>query len=130
MAWARRQGRRGQDRGCGAGGTRCGSEQTVRSLLVAHEVPWPSLGGGLVRLAQVVEAMASVTDLDLFVFHDQRQSKIVVPPSLDVLRSGGVAFPRTSSQLRWRVDWATHRGVPLEVVMTRADRAPRLALRA
>jgi glycosyltransferase involved in cell wall biosynthesis len=101
----------------------------VRSLLVAHEVPWPSLGGGLVRLAQVVEAVASVTDLDLFVFHDQRQSKIVVPPSLEVLRSGGVAFPRTSSQLRWRVDWATHRGVPLEVVMTRADRAPRLALR-
>jgi hypothetical protein len=39
---------------------------------VAHDVPWPPLGGALVRLAQVVEAMASVTELDLFVFHDQR----------------------------------------------------------
>jgi glycosyltransferase involved in cell wall biosynthesis len=73
--------------------------------------------------------MASVTELDLFVFHDQRQSKLVVPPSVEVLRSGGGSFPRTSSQLRWRLDWAAHRGVPLEVVMTRADRAPRLALR-
>jgi glycosyltransferase involved in cell wall biosynthesis len=96
---------------------------------VAHDVPWPPLGGALVRLAQVVEAMASVTELDLFVFHDQRQSKLVVPSSVGVARSGGGPFPRTSSQLRWRLDWAAHRGVPLEVVMTRADRAPQRALR-
>ena len=43
----------------------------MRSLLVADNVPWPSLGGGLVRLAQVVEAVASVADLDLFVLHNQ-----------------------------------------------------------
>ena len=36
---------------------------------MADNVPWPSLGGGLVRLAQVVEAVASVADLDLFVLH-------------------------------------------------------------
>ncbi len=96
---------------------------------MAHNVPWPSLDGGLVRLAQVVEAMGSVTELDLFVLHEQRQSKIVVPPSVAVSRSKGVQYPRTSSQLRWRMEWAARRGVPLEVIMGRADRAPRLALR-
>jgi glycosyltransferase involved in cell wall biosynthesis len=100
----------------------------MRSLLVAHDVPWPSLGGGLVRLAQVVEAMGSVTDLDLFVIHDQNRSRITLPPTVAVHRSRSVQFPRASSQIRWRLEWAARRGVPLEVVMTRADRAPRLAL--
>lgn len=96
---------------------------------MAHDTPWPSLGGALVRLAQVVEALATVSDLDLLVFHDQGRSNLVVPPSVAVARSVGVPFPRTSSQVRWRMDWVARRGVPLEVVMTRADHAPRLALR-
>ena len=104
------------------------AEPRARSLLIAHGEP-PSLGGDLVRLAQVVEALASVSDLDLFVFHGEFRSKIVVPPSVTVLRSVGVPFPRTSSQPRWRLDWVARRGLPLEVVMTRADQAPRLALR-
>jgi glycosyltransferase involved in cell wall biosynthesis len=73
--------------------------------------------------------MASMTDLDLFVLHDRQQSKIVVPSPVAVLRSTGVQYPRTSPQIRWRLEWGTRRGVPLEVVMARADRAPRLALR-
>jgi len=101
----------------------------VRSLLVAHDVPWPSLGGDLIRLARVVEAMASVTELDLFVLHDQRHSSIVVPPSVSVQRSKGVQYPRTSRQLRWRLEWAPRRDLPIEAVMARADRTPRLALR-
>jgi glycosyltransferase involved in cell wall biosynthesis len=101
----------------------------VRSLLVAHDVPWPPLGGGLVRLAQVMEGIGSVTDLDLFVFHDQSRSRIILPPTVAVERSTSVQFPRTSPQIRWRIEWAARRGVPLEVAMTRADLAPRLALR-
>ncbi len=81
------------------------------------------------RLAQVVEAIASTTELDLFVLHDQQKSKLVVPESVAVARSQGAQFPRTSSQLRWRLEWTLHRGVPLEVVMVRADKAPRQALR-
>ncbi len=96
---------------------------------MAHDAPWPTVGGGLVRLAQVVEAVASVSDLDLFVLHDQRQSNIVVPPRVVVTRSEGVQYPRWSSQLRWRTEWAVRRGVPLEVVKARADSAPRRALR-
>jgi glycosyltransferase involved in cell wall biosynthesis len=101
----------------------------VRTLVVAHEVPWPPVGGGLVRLAQVVGALGSVTDLDLFVLHDRHRSKVVVPPSVNVVRSKDAQFPRTSSQFRWRLQWAARRGVPLEVVKTQADPAPRLALR-
>jgi len=101
----------------------------VRSLLVADNVPWPSLGGGLVRLAQVVETVASVSDLDLFVLHNQSRSRVEVPPTVPVLRSKGVQNPRTSARLRWRLEWAVRRGIPAEVVMARADRAPRLALR-
>lgn len=100
----------------------------VRSLLVADNMPWPPLGGGLVRLAQVVEAVASVSDLDLLVFRDQRRSKVQLPPTVSVLRSKGVQYPRTSTELRWRLQWAAHRGIPHEVVMYCADRAPRVAL--
>jgi glycosyltransferase involved in cell wall biosynthesis len=101
----------------------------VRALLVADNVPWPPLGGGLVRLAQVVEAVASASDLDLFVLHNQNRSKVEVPSTVPVRRSQGVQNPRTSGHLRWRLEWAVHRGLPVEVVMARADRAPRAALR-
>jgi glycosyltransferase involved in cell wall biosynthesis len=101
----------------------------VRALLVADNVPWPPLGGGLVRLAQVVEAVASVADLDLFVLHNQRLTKVEVPPTIPVLRSKGVQNPHSSAPLRWRLEWAARRGLPVEVVMAHADRAPRVALR-
>jgi hypothetical protein len=101
----------------------------MRALLVADNVPWPPLGGGLVRLAQVVEALASVADLDLFVLHNQDRTKVEVPPTIPVVRSKGVQNPRTSSAVRWRLEWAARRGLPVEVVMARADRAPGVALR-
>ena len=101
----------------------------MRSLLVADNVPWPPLGGGLVRLAQVVEAVASMANLDLFVLHNPRLSKVQVPPTVPVLRSKGVPYPLTSARPRWRIEWAARRGVPLEVAMSHADRAPRMALR-
>ena len=107
-------------------GERC--EVLVRSLLVTDNVPWPPVGGGLVRMAQVVEAVASISDLDLFVLHNQSRSKFAIPAAIPVARSKGVQNPRTASPLRWRLDWALRRGLPVEVAMPRADRAPRLAL--
>jgi glycosyltransferase involved in cell wall biosynthesis len=101
----------------------------VKALLVADNAPWPPHGGGLIRLARVVEAAASVADLDLFVLHDPARTKIVVPPAVPVHRWVGAPYPRTSRQLRWRLEWATRRGVPLEVLMARADDVPRVALR-
>jgi glycosyltransferase involved in cell wall biosynthesis len=97
-------------------------------LVVADNPPWPAHGGGLVRLAQVVEAIASISDLDLFVVH-QPESKVYVPPSISPVRWQGAPFPRASGALRWRLEWATRRGIPIEVVMARADHRLRTALR-
>src|ERR1019366_7683165 len=96
--------------------------------MVADRVPWPSLGGAFIRLAQVVEALASLADLDLFVIHNQRLSKVEVPPTIPVMRSTSVQNPRPSAPFRWRLEWADRRGLPIEVVMARADRAPQVAL--
>jgi glycosyltransferase involved in cell wall biosynthesis len=101
----------------------------VRSLLVADNMPWPPRGGGLVRLAQIVDAVASATELDLLVLHNQHYSTLEVPPAIPVVRSKSVQNPRVSSPLRWRLEWAVRRRLPVEVVMQRADRAPRIALR-
>jgi glycosyltransferase involved in cell wall biosynthesis len=101
----------------------------MRSLLVADNVPWPPLGGGLIRLAQVVEAVASVFDLDLFVLHNQDRSNVEIPATVPVSRWTAVQNPRQSTGLRWRLEWAARRGLPAEVVMARADRAPRSTLR-
>jgi glycosyltransferase involved in cell wall biosynthesis len=98
-------------------------------LLVADNVPWPPVGGGLVRLAQVVEAVASAADVDLFVLHNQSLSKVEVPSTVRVVRSKSVQNPRPSTALRWRLEWALRRGLPVEVVRPRADPHPRAALR-
>ena len=93
----------------------------MRSLLVADNVPWPPLGGGMVRLAQVVGAVASVTELDLFVLHNPIQSRIEVPSTVPVVRSTGAPYPLTSAPLRWRIEWAVRRGLPVEVARSHAD---------
>ena len=100
----------------------------MRTLVVADNVPWPARGGAIIRLANVVEAMARVSELDLFIMHDTSRSTISVPDDVPVVRATGVQYPRSSSQVRWRLAWAFRRGVPLEVVMARPDSAPRLAL--
>jgi glycosyltransferase involved in cell wall biosynthesis len=100
----------------------------MRVLLVANNVPWPPRGGGLIRLAQVVGAMVKVADVDLFIIHDPTQGRIEVPAAVTVHRWTGAPYPRTSGQLRWRLDWAVRRGIPLEVVKARADDSMRLAL--
>ncbi len=100
----------------------------MRTLVVAHNVPWPPRGGGLLRLANVVESMARVSELDLFILHETTRSTVSVPDDVPVARATGVQFPRSSSQLRWRLEWAFRRGIPLEVVMARPDPAPRRAL--
>jgi polysaccharide biosynthesis protein PslH len=102
----------------------------MRSLVVTHNTPWPAVGGGLIRQAQVVQALASVSNVDLLAVLDRRRSDFVVPSSVSVMRSNGVHYPRTSSQVRWRVAWAVRRGLPLEVVMARDDPGPRRALQA
>ncbi len=101
----------------------------MRSLLIAENLPWPALGGNLVRLGQVVEAVASVSDLDLFILHDPRRQDITVPATVHVARSKGAVLPHRCSPFRWRIKWALRRDLPAEVAMASADTGPRAALR-
>jgi glycosyltransferase involved in cell wall biosynthesis len=72
--------------------------------------------------------MARTSELDLFILHETKRSTVSVPDDLPVVRATGVQFPQTSSPLRWRLEWALRRGIPLEVVMARSDTGPRRAL--
>jgi hypothetical protein len=96
----------------------------VRSLLVADGLPWPPLGGNLIRLAQVVEAVASASELDLYVLHSSRLGTLEIPSDVPLRRSVEAAYPRTSPPLRWRFGWALRRNLPVEVAMADADGAP------
>ena len=101
----------------------------MRALLVADGWPWPATGGNLIRLAQVIEAVSSVADLDLFVLRSSPHAKIEEPPSAGVRRCMSVPYPRTPAHGRWRLRWAIRRGLPVEVAMPRSDGAPGAALR-
>jgi glycosyltransferase involved in cell wall biosynthesis len=72
--------------------------------------------------------MARTSELDLFILHETTRSTVSVPDDVPVVRATGVQFPQTSPPLRWRLEWALRRGVPLEVVMARPDTSPRRAL--
>ncbi len=100
----------------------------MRALIVAESMPWPSSGGGLVRLARVVESIASATEADLFVYRTARPTGSDVPATVPVRRVCEVDHPNTAHQLQWRLRWAVRRGVPLEVAQVAADRAPGIEL--
>ncbi len=38
--------------------------------MVAEDFPWPSLGGGLIRLAKMVETVSAMGELDFFSLYD------------------------------------------------------------
>ncbi len=96
----------------------------MRALVVAESMPWPPSGGGLVRLARVVESVASATETDLFVYRNRQVTDSGIPATIPLRRIHEVDHPGTAHQLNWRLRWALRRGVPLEVVQVAADRAP------
>ncbi len=97
----------------------------MKILLAAEDFPWPSTGGGLIRLAKVIEAVSELGEMDLFTLYDPTRTDPVLPPDLPVSRLLTVKYPASSRQRRWRTDWLTQRGLPMEVVMRGADHSPR-----
>jgi glycosyltransferase involved in cell wall biosynthesis len=93
----------------------------MRILIVIENFPWPSMGGGLIRLARTVEALADIGDVDLFVLVDPRLSGLELPSNVRVRRLRTAHYPDVSSSLRWRAQWIAHRGVPLDVVKYSGD---------
>jgi glycosyltransferase involved in cell wall biosynthesis len=97
----------------------------VRILIVAEDFPWPSLGGGLIRLAKMVETVSAMGETDLFSLYDPRRTSPALPPSLEVARMETVVYPDTLNPNWWRW-WMLRRGTPKEVFMRRYDRSPRI----
>jgi len=102
----------------------------MKILVVAEAFPWPSTGGGLLRLAKFIEAISHMGETDLFALYDASRADIVVPPTVSLERLETARYPRAPSQLRWRAAWLTQRGLPLEMVMRRDDPTPRIAFEA
>jgi glycosyltransferase involved in cell wall biosynthesis len=96
----------------------------VKILMVAEDFPWPSLGGGLIRLAKMVEAVSEMGETDLFSLYDPRRTSPALPSSLDMRRWEAVQYPDVLNTNWWR-SWLLHRGTPKEVFMRRDDRSPR-----
>ena len=107
----------------------------MRILIVAQDFPWPTHGGGLIRLAKMVEAVSAVGETDLFSLYDPYRTydpyriSPVRPPSLDVRRMEIAAYPEESNTRWWR-SWALHRGTPWEVFMRSDDRSSRISFEA
>jgi glycosyltransferase involved in cell wall biosynthesis len=102
----------------------------MKILLVAEDFPWPSTGGGLIRLAKVIDAVSQLGETDLFTLYDPRRVPLELPRSVSVARLETAPYPGTPSQRRWRTAWMTRRGVPMEVVMRSFDRSPRFRFEA
>ncbi len=95
-------------------------------LAVADFFPWPPRNGGLLRLATTLDALCELGTVDLFSFVDQRQRDRTVPQDVALRRLTTVAYPAIDRSRRWRAAWLARRGVPMEVVLRKADLAGRL----
>ena len=75
------------DQGGGDGG------DLVRILMVSEDFPWPSLGGGLIRLAKMVEAVSAMGETDFFSLYDPTRTSPALPSSVAMRRMETVEYP-------------------------------------
>ena len=97
--------------------------------MVTEDFPWPSLGGGLIRLAKMVEAVSAVGETDLFSLYDPSRTSPVLPSSVDLRRMKTVEYPGATNPDWWRW-WMLRRGMPKEVFLRKYDRSPRFRFEA
>ena len=99
----------------------------MKILVAADDFPWPSAGGGMIRLAMVIDAVADMGEVDLYCLFDHRRAVVALPESVKVKRLKTVPYPGTPSERRWRTEWLMKRGRPYEVSARVADHGPRKA---
>ena len=88
----------------------------MKILFVAEDWAWPSTGGGLLRLARMIEALSELGEVDLFALHDAARESLELPDSVHVRRLRTMVHPRYPSERTWRMAWLRQRGLPMEVV--------------
>ena len=96
----------------------------MKILMVSEDFPWPSLGGGLIRLAKMVETVSAMGETDLFSLYDPSRTTPALPQSLELRRLETVNYPDAPNPRWWR-SWMLRRGTPKEVFMRSYDRSPR-----
>ena len=89
----------------------------MKILIVTEDFPWPTNGGGLIRLAKAIEAVSSLGDTDMFSLYDPNRTDPSLPPHVRIQRLETVCYPGTPKARQWRTRWLSHRGVPIEVAM-------------
>ena len=62
--------------------------------MISEDFPWPALGGGLIRLAKMVEAVSAVGETDLFTLYGPRHTSPALPSRLEVRKMETVQLPR------------------------------------
>ena len=97
--------------------------------MVTEDFPWPSLGGGLIRLAKMVDAVSTVGETDLFSLYDPSRTSPVLPSSVALRRMKTVEYPGATNPDWWRW-WMLRRGTPKEVFLRKYDESPRLEFEA
>ena len=70
--------------------------------MVAEDFPWPPLGGGLIRLAKMVETVSAMGEVDFFSLYDPARTSPVLPPSLGVGRMEIADYPDAVNTRWWR----------------------------
>ena len=80
-----------------------GAVAPFRSLVVAHVQPWPATDGYRQRLSNMVEALASVGEVDLFCMEHHLALPSQLPPGVRMVRTSGAK--RTVAVRVWR--WLT-----------------------
>lgn len=97
----------------------------MRILVVGDDFPWPANRGGLIRLAEVIEAVCVLGETDLFTLYDPRRTSFPVPEGLALARIGTALYPSAAPPWRWRPAWLRPGGPPLEVALRSSDPNPR-----
>jgi glycosyltransferase involved in cell wall biosynthesis len=92
--------------------------------MVTEDFPWPSLGGGLIRLGKMVEAVSAAGETDLFSLYDPSRTSPVLPSSIALRRMKTVEYPGATNPHWWRW-WMLRRGTPKEVFLRKYDESPR-----
>ena len=102
----------------------------MRILVVGENFPWPANGGGLIRLANTVEVLSGLGEVDLFTLCDPRRTDRAVPAGVELARMATTPYPEAARPLTWRASWVGRTGLPLEVAMRRFDPVPSAAFQA
>lgn len=103
---------------------------TIRSLVVARWAPWPPRSGAQLRSQHVIEALASLGPVDVFLLADARhETQLQVPKGLDVHDLGGAVRVERPGSVAQRVLTLVPMTAPAQL-RRQDDRAARQSFRA